>query len=214
MRAIISVLLFLFSFIENKEQTVAVESCPTETKETKADFRVALKNLMSHEGFYVNHPVDRGKETYCGISRVFSPQWKGWEYVDKYKRAHKLVWNDSIPEPMLDWLVKDHYLDIWIGEKYYDLEDQEIANYLFDFRVNSPYANNIIRRSLNEMDSNIPLAGIMDSTTVKTINNCDKNKFMLLLLGNRAQFYCNIVIRDKSQLIFLGHWITRTKIKA
>lgn len=206
-------LLFLFFFTEGKEQPMEV--LEVKRLEKKADFRISFKHLMVNEGFYSNHPLDKGRETYCGISRVFYPKWQGWKYIDEYKRHHKINWNDSIPVPLLSWHVTDHYLDIWLEEKFCDLKDQEIADYLFDFRINSPYANNITRKTLNEVDSlKLPEVGLMDSTTIAAINSCDRNRFMLTLLGNRAEFYTDIVIKNKSQIIFLKHWITRTKIKA
>lgn len=45
-------------------------------------FKMALKQTLENEGYYSNDPVDPGGETYKGISRIFWPNWEGWEAVD------------------------------------------------------------------------------------------------------------------------------------
>ena len=45
-------------------------------------FLDAMAVLEEYEGGYVNHPVDPGGETYRGISRVYYPDWWGWQIID------------------------------------------------------------------------------------------------------------------------------------
>lgn len=50
-----------------------------------AEFNLALKRMLGHEGGYSNDPDDLGKETYKGISRANHKNWSGWTQIDKYK---------------------------------------------------------------------------------------------------------------------------------
>jgi len=45
-------------------------------------FKTAFDKTMQREGHYSNDPVDPGGETYMGISRVFWPNWPGWDAVN------------------------------------------------------------------------------------------------------------------------------------
>jgi lysozyme family protein len=58
-------------------------------------FKEAFKRtmLIEGEGQRTNRTFDPGGDTYSGISRVYWPEWEGWDYLDKgYKKtADKLV---------------------------------------------------------------------------------------------------------------------------
>ena len=43
-----------------------------------ANFTQAYNLTSAHEGGYVNDALDRGGETYRGISRVYHSSWNGW----------------------------------------------------------------------------------------------------------------------------------------
>ncbi len=47
-----------------------------------ANFTQAYNLTSAHEGGYVNDAIDRGGETYRGISRVYHSSWKGWSNID------------------------------------------------------------------------------------------------------------------------------------
>ena len=46
------------------------------------NFRRALAFTLSWEGGWSNNSTDPGRETYCGISRRYWPDWPGWWWVD------------------------------------------------------------------------------------------------------------------------------------
>ncbi len=52
-----------------------------------ADFDTAFERTLRCEGGYANDPVDRGGETWRGISRVHFPHWPGWALIDRARRA-------------------------------------------------------------------------------------------------------------------------------
>lgn len=180
-----------------------------EINSKKADFRTSFNYVMKHEGYYANHKNDLGRETYSGISRRYHPYWYGWRYVDKYKRKSPLKWNTHIPE--LDFWTLDWYLDLWVKERFYELKDQEVANYVYDFRINGTIGTRLIQKSLNEIGYKVPINNKMDSLTISSINMVNKKKFLKVLKRRRTAFYNAIAKRDSTQRIFLKHWLSRAK---
>ena len=50
-------------------------------------WKKAIDFTLGYEGGYVNSPLDRGGETFRGISRKNWPEWEGWKTVDDIKVA-------------------------------------------------------------------------------------------------------------------------------
>lgn len=177
----------------------------------KADFRIALQELLKQEGYYVNHQDDRGKETYGGISRKYNPNWWGWRFIDEQKKKNGEI-KRYTRFPELDFWVQDYYLDIWVKEEFYLLRDQQTANYVLDFRINGTIGARLIRKTLVELGhSDLSISNKIDSTTINAINSTDKELFLLSLKTRRIKFYKSIVARDSTQQQFLSHWLARAK---
>lgn len=100
-----------------------------------ADFNIAYKKTGGWEGGWNIVKGDRGGETYKGIARNFFPKWEGWKIVDAKK---PLRHNQIIKDETLDKMVHDFYKktfwDVVGGDQ---IEDQSIANTLYDFGVNT-----------------------------------------------------------------------------
>lgn len=205
--ALLFLLLVFCSFPTN------LEKLPEKSRiiKKRADFRVALRNLIKHEGFYSNHWADYGKETYMGISRRIYPDFKGWEIIDQYKIHNKVNWNDSIPIEFLNWKVNEFYLQIWIDGHYDEIEDQDIANYVLNHTINSTSGAYLIKKTLIEMGYPLILNNNMDSATVGYLNIVPKWEFLCKLMNNRIDFYVGITERRKNQMVFLQGWMRRTK---
>ena len=203
MKTLLTLSLILWSYTISQEATLT----PTKINEP-ADFRISLKYLLSHEGYYSYHKDDKGGETYCGITRRFQPNWIGWNILDQYKTEHEIKWNGRIEE--LDHWVLDFYLDLWVKERFYLLKDQHTADYVFDFRINSTVGALIVRRALNDVGTYIPIVNTMDSSTIASINKVNKSLFLSKLRRRRISFYNAIVARDASQAKFLNHWMQRS----
>lgn len=179
----------------------------------KADFRTALHHLLSHEGYYVNDPDDRGKETYGGISRKYNPNWWGWNFIDRYKRDNGPI-KRYTHFPELDFWVLDYYIDIWVKEQFYLLRDQQVANYVLDFRVNGTTGARLINKTLIQLGHHqVTTINKIDSTTIQAINATDKDQFLVTLRDRRVSYYKGIVDRDttNTQHRFLKHWLYRAK---
>lgn len=187
----------------------------------RADFRIAFRHIISNEGYWVNHPDDKGGATYCGITKVYQKDWLGWKYINKYRKWVKkdnkwvelpIPWNTHFDDKMIDFYVQDFYLDLWIKSHYYELKDQKVANYVFDFQVNGTVSSRIIRRSLNDLGFRLPIENNMDSLVISCINRANKQIFLKTLENRRKNFYINIANKDSSQKKFLNHWIFRSNI--
>jgi lysozyme family protein len=176
----------------------------------RADFTESLSYLLNHEGYYVNHPDDRGKETYCGISRRFNPNWYGWRYVDSYKDTVQIKWNTRIPQ--LDHWVLDYYLNLWVKEYFYLIDNQDVANYLFDFRVNGTTGVRIIQKSLNDLGCNVKVNNTMSKQMIEKVNSLDPKDVLCAVKNRRTLFYKSIAKKDTSQKKFLKHWLKRSEL--
>ncbi len=178
----------------------------------RADFRTSLRYIAKNEGFYSFHRFDKGGETYMGIARNLNRDWSGWKIIDEYKKTHEMHWNDSIPSTLLRWKINDYYLSIWVLEDFFSIKDQDIANYLFDLRVNAVYGPLMIKKTLVEMNYPLIVNNRIDSTTIKYINIVPKWEFLVNLMNNRIDLYTRIVDKNPSQLVFYRHWISRVKV--
>jgi lysozyme family protein len=125
----------------------------------KADFNKAFRKTNGHEGGYVNHAKDRGKETYKGISRRFYPNWLGWPIIDAYKRQFSTVseLNKALSQNNdLQKLVIDFYhKEFWLKGKL-DNFDHRIAEELYDTGVNQGLGTAIkhFQKALNKLNRN------------------------------------------------------------
>lgn len=91
-----------------------------------ADFEKAFARLMDEEGIKLtNDPVDRGGQTYAGISRKHNPKWVGWKFIDA---------GDTPPLDMVRNFYREEY---WQPVRGDQINSQRVAEVLF-----SQYANN------------------------------------------------------------------------
>lgn len=102
-----------------------------------ADFTLAYKAIVDrHEKGYVNDPVDPGKETWDGISRVHNSNWKGWALIDAQKNKPNFpqcLWLDNTLET---WKKDLYYENYWLPICGSEINDQTLAIELFDISVN------------------------------------------------------------------------------
>lgn len=206
-------MFLLLAFLVSFSYPMEMEDIPKtiEVLQKRADFKIALRYVLQREGFWVNNSVDWGQETYAGISRRYCPDNKIWGVVDEYKKHHLLKWNDSIPGT--NWYVNMHYVDLFVDNKFFDIKDQDICNQTFDCYINSNYRGIlIINRTLSKMGYDVPIIGEMRPNTIKALNSCNKWEFLAKFTSERAIFYSELVIKQPSQLIFLGNWMSRVRI--
>lgn len=188
-----------------------------------ANFTEAYNKTASHEGGYVDDPLDAGRETYKGISRRFHPTWAGWQIIDQHKD------DPEFPECLYDIgylqeLVTRFYKKTYWTSFYMDaISDQPLANELFDIAVNmgKKRATEFLQRGLNLLNrdernySNIVEDGQFGVITFKalrkylTIDDAGYLRKILVIL--RGMHYIAYMTEDETQERFARGWLNRVK---
>lgn len=188
-----------------------------------AEFKEAYAITSAHEGGYVNDPVDRGGETYRGISRVHHPDWRGWKRIDAQRRKAGFPGSlnaDRTLQANVKAFYKRAYWDRFRGD---DITDQAVANELYDTAVNMGVrrAVRFLQSSLNLLNRNqrdysdLIVDGWFGDRSLSTLSALlkkDRRSDDLVRMMNIQQGarYVEIMARDASQERFARGWIRRT----
>lgn len=176
-----------------------------------AKFEDAYKITERNEGGYANNKADHGGETYAGIARNFWPNWSGWMIIDKAKSVSKTA-------PLINQYAKDNGIDAHVSKFYktnfWDalkldlINDQQVANNIYDFGVNSGTvkAAKTLQRVLKITDD-----GIIGNQTINASNAMQADDLHNAYNGARIEFYNQLAARDASQKQFLKSWLSRIK---
>lgn len=192
------------------------------------EFKRILDAVLEHEGGYSNDPVDRGGETYMGISRVHFPSWRGWFFIDEYSRNKKTAADLRVK------LKKDADLTVAVWDFYRDhfwnrfqgdvIPDECIALELMDIAVNMGVhrAVLILQKALNVLNRNelaysdiVEDGGIGPATlrALRQFLSIDSSallcKVMNIMQGAR---YLEIMRKSSSQERFARGWLKRVSI--
>lgn len=167
------------------------------------NFELALAHVLKAEGGYVSHPLDRGKETNMGITRVTLEKFRGklciaedvkaLTYSEAGEIYRKLYWDanglDAIKHPV-------------------------VALVLFDQIVNRR-ASEVVRGvqiALSNVFPGVDLYpdGILGPITADTINGLRAEKVLVTMVIDAQTAYVGIVERNPKQAVFLKGWLART----
>lgn len=165
-----------------------------------AEFSEAFEKMIKNEGGYVLHKVsgDRGGQTYAGIARNYHPDWTGWAIIDR----------GDMDNSDLTRMVRDFYKEkFWDKMKGDDLDNQGIAETLFDFSVNAGYRN---ASKLAQLVVDATPDGIIGPRSVAKLNEIDEESFITEFALAKIARYAEICNRDPIQKKFLLGWINRT----
>jgi len=195
------ILLIVFCFIC---YNISYETpLPTFTpyKEYKSHFQSAYKHILQWEGGYVNHPNDKGGETYAGITKLWNADWNGWKHV-----------GDTTNSVILEMWVKDYYLDVWVSEGFDKIKDESLAIYLFDFRIHTSRKTivKICNRILPKIGRNHHIKNREEWIPI-LFNKVNPVIFKSYIEEERIKFYKYLVTKDKSQKVFLKGWLRRAE---
>lgn len=174
-----------------------------------AVFSIAYtKYVQPNEGGYGWLKGDSGGETYAGIARNFNPNWPGWVAIDfekKTKAGGQPLPNNYIV-PGVQGLVNDYYRTLWDANRMSSVQNQDIANILFDMIVNAGGNGvKIMQRLLG-----VSVDGKMGPNTVAAINGFkDQGLLHDKYKQGRIDYYKNIAARNPENQAFLKGWIAR-----
>ena len=162
-----------------------------------AQFEPAFEIMMANEGGYklTNDPVDRGGQTYAGISRKAWPKWQGWHYIDR---------GEIPPTQMVRGFYKTNFWDVVRGD---NITDNRIASSIFNFAVNSGVK---IAVKLAQIVVGVAPDGSIGEKTLAALNASSPSIFIPNYTIAKIARYRDIVRRDRTQIKFLLGWINRS----
>jgi lysozyme family protein len=184
-----------------------------------ADFELAHKKVMGHEGGYANNPADKGQATYKGIARKYHPKWGGWRYIDgclaqitkqpthgtpEYKNWVKYVDSKLQEINALQSLVVNFYKDnFW--QRLGELEHQDLATWVYDKDVNTGSKGS---RWLQQAVG-VTVDGVVGGKTIAAANERDGDVLLGYMREEARDFYTQLAANDQSQQQFLKGWLAR-----
>ena len=175
-----------------------------------AQFNEAINKTLKTEGGYVNDPDDRGGETYRGVARNFWSNWSGWKDIDlaKSKDNFPLCLDaDEVLQTNIRLFYKHNFWDFVKGDF---INDQEIAESIFDFAVNSGRRTSII---MVQKALKVKVDGILGNITLGKINRIEAPKCFLLAFANeKIKRYIRLCKQKKSQKKFFYGWVRRSVV--
>jgi len=170
-----------------------------------ANFLTALNLVLKHEGGYANNPADRGGETYQGIARNYNSSWAGWAILDQIVNK---TWN-ALYDGLNRHVEAFYKAQYWDRYKLGGIEDQHLANLVFDWLVNSGQAGRQIQLVLVSMGQNIAVDNIIGNQTVAAMNRVDSVELTNRIVAARKEYYLGGVDAGWLDSQFINGLLTR-----
>lgn len=189
-------------------------------------FLKAFEVVISHEGGWVNHPNDTGKETYIGITRKNFPNWKGWKLIDKInkkglskKEVTKKI-QEGADADTVETLVLTFYKEnFWDKLKLDSVKSNKIATVLLDIKINGGRPTTWIQNTINSLNKqaslwdDLEVDGKIGPTTIRLLNKACEEGYELhileCLLSYRTVYYIEISLKREANEDFTKGWINR-----
>ena len=176
-----------------------------------SNYKEAVRKVMKSEGGYVNDPDDPGGETYIGVTRVNYTNWEGCPIIDMIRQESvgegdfkKNLKDSSELTEMVEKFYKTYYWDTIKGD---DIDNQNIAECIFDFGVNVGVdASSKIAQVVVESKPD----GIIGNNTLDAISKSDPDEFLMSFTCLRIARYAGICKRRPISEKYLLGWINRS----
>lgn len=167
--------------------------------------KIDLDELSRHEGGFVNHPNDPGKETNRGVTIA---TWNA--------AAAKFGWTPGVEG--LKKLTQDQWVKIaktyyWDGLKLDSVDNQSIANAIFNITWGSGPENSafIVQKALNDAGVTVGIDGLWGPETRAGIARANPAK-LLAAIVKRHYAYLDYITRPGAQLsVFREGLLSRAK---
>lgn len=166
-----------------------------------AQFGPSDQITKTGEGYYAWFYGDGGGETYAGVTRNYNPTWSGWAVVDDYKKKMGVVGTNPLNTfknntmiPGMGPHVNAYYQAWWNRLGLSNIKNQDVANIVWDFIVNSQYAGiKTVEQVLqNVLKANIKADTKWDQQSIDAINAQDPGKLFKAILDERKSYYDRI----------------------
>ena len=180
------------------------------------DYVRCLIFTMSAEGSYSYREVDKGLQTYKGISRKWNPKWVGWNTIDKALEKypelkipyegkppasiHKLNFELNVNEE-LEYIIYDFYYENYYKKVSADRIGGKLAVVLFDMAVLSGYkrSGKTLQKCLNiHFKTDLVVDSQVGSGTLKVLNEVIGSKGLDLVVDKLIyEFKDNLIEASK-----------------
>jgi lysozyme family protein len=167
-------------------------------KRNNMSFEVAVERLLRHEGGYSNDPRDNGGETYKGVSRRWFPKWRGWDINDRSNKLN-LDHNHQLQQEVKNF----YYAYFWVPIRAYEVENDFIADMLFNFAVNM--GKKVIVKKTQRI-LRVTQDGVIGPKTIQALNSINQEVFVYHFLLEIMEFYIQL---GKKQPHYLRGWLNR-----
>jgi lysozyme family protein len=170
------------------------------------DFSLAFQLMIANEGGYVNDPDDPGGETYKGIARKMYSKWDGWTTVDMLKRQPGFPSNLDKDAELQQDVLNFYRTVFWDPLKGDQMNNQEVANSIFDFAVNAGLSTSA---SLAQMVIGAKADGVIGPQSIASLNTFDPEHFLAAFTVAKIARYVNIVKKRPTSRKYFYGWVCR-----
>jgi len=171
-----------------------------------ADFKAALDATLQSEGGYVNDPQDSGGETYRGVARKYHSKWEGWIRVDLLKQQANFPKSLDSDEVLQQQIAKFYEINFWDKLQGDRIDDQEVANSIFDFGVNAGVR---MSAKLAQLSVGATADGVIGPKTLALLNAQDRTKFLSLFTVSKISRYVALCEKNPKNRKFFYGWVRR-----
>lgn len=175
-----------------------------------ADFELAFKKTIKHEGGYNDVKGDAGGATNFGVSlRFLQDVYKGFDWVD-INNDGKVDATD-IRGLTIDDAKKIYFEHFWQKQKCDSIASNELAAKLFDMSVNMglTQAAKLLQRACNACGKNLVVDGKLGPASMIAIDSLSSVELIAALRYECVQFYLNLVEKNATFSKFLKGWLKR-----
>jgi len=171
-------------------------------------FKLALADVLHHEGGLSNHKIDRGGATAFGISLRFLkslPDLEGDVNNDGHVTKEDIY---QLSKLDAERFYKKYF---WTHYRLNEIEHQDIAIKLMNFFVNmrGKTAARIAQKAANDLGADLVEDGVLGSKSFEAMNALNTDQFLVCIKYQAWNVYRSIVANDKSQVIFINGWRKR-----
>jgi len=168
-----------------------------------------LPVTLKWEGGYVNDKIDKGGETYRGISRRNNPDWRGWELLKKHMPLSK---GDIVNDNALKEATAELYFEKYFkAHGLHRLNANIVGVQLFDFAVHGGYSVKGLQGMLNRLfNCDLTVDGVMGEKTLAALNAQKPDTLAHAILTLRCEHLKQVVANDPTQQRFERGWTSRT----
>lgn len=172
-----------------------------------SDFDKAFVHTMSAEGGYVNDPQDAGGETYMGVARNRNSKWDGWVTIDLLKQKSGFPKNLDSDENLQQQVKALYEANYWDTVQADSINDQDVANSIFDFAVNAG-----VRTSsrLAQLAAGAESDGVIGKKSIEAINSKDPAMFLATFALAKIERYIEICKKRPTNRKYFFGWVRRT----